>query len=175
MVCSTFRKCSPSKILDCHVTVPKSIFARASLVIPEWFLSQKWQTDSVMSNCEYARVAAWNPGLRLGGQAVSGSSWREFCDWSSMSSLAFTQQEWWHHPFQVSEMEYLWLHICICGLGKGSGRNKAVLFILTQAVLCFKVAAVSLARWLGRCSEGHGTGHLSGSRWTCVSLKLRWP
>lgn len=67
--------------------------------------------------------------------------------------LAVTQQEWWRHPFQVSEMEYLWLHICICGLGKGSGRNKA-LFILFQAVLYFKVAAVTLAR----CSEGHEAG-----------------
>lgn len=159
------------------MTVPRSIFARASLVIPEWFLGQKWQTDSVSYvNCEYARVAAWNPGLRLGGQAVSGFGWREFCDWSSMSSLAFTQHKWWHHPFQVSEMEYLWLHVCICGLGRGSGRSKAVLFILTQAVLYFKVAAVTLAGWLWRCSEGQETGqYLSGSRRTCVSLKLRGP
>ena len=69
MVCSTFSKCSPSKILDCHVTVPKSIFARASLVIAEWFLSQKCQTDSVMcqlwickSGCLEPWVEAWRPG-----------------------------------------------------------------------------------------------------------------
>lgn len=73
-------------------------------------------------------VAAWSPGLRVISQAVSGLSWKEFCDqvtvflWGShrgSSGITFYQCLKWA------------IRDCTLVLAKDSEMDKAVLFILT--------------------------------------------
>lgn len=85
-----------------------------------------------------------------------------FLDWHTAGLMASPFPSVWNGVSMAAYL-YLWIR-------QGLRRNKAVLFILTQAILYFKVATCHTGQMAVEMFEGHEAGeYLSGSRRTCVS------